>query len=120
MATLQRVLLFLALQVSPALFNRLHFARVWGWCAIHRLCPPRLGARRLHHALQEQEQLLAELQLLRQAHDAHRLAQLAGGYDPDTIDLLITAAEDLEANHGWDPLLVDGWLERLGLWDQEI
>lgn len=120
MATLQRVLLSLALQVSPALITRLRFARVWGCCAIHRLRPLRPCARRLQHALQEQEQLLGELQLLRQAHNANRFAQLAGGYDPDTIDQLITTAEELEASHGWDPLLVDGWLERLGLWDQEI
>jgi hypothetical protein len=60
------------------------------------------------------------ISLLRQAHACSHRAQLSGGYDPDGLDELITIAEVLEIEHGWDALLVDQWLERLGLWDQEL
>ena len=121
MATLQRALLTLALQWSPALLTRLRFARSWGTCAWWR-CRSGIPAlrRQLQQALAEQQPLLEELALLRQAHACSHRAQLSGGYDPDGLDELITIAEALEIEHGWDALLVDQWLERLGLWDQEL
>jgi hypothetical protein len=56
------------------------------------------------------------LQAIQLSVKAHR----RGGLDPRGLDALLLIADELEISHGWDPLLVDGWLDRLGFWDGEF
>ena len=71
-------------------------------------------------ALQEQRGWLQELELLRRGLARSHQARRRGGFCPAALHDLLVIADDLEINHGWDPLLVDAWLDRLGLWDQEL
>ena len=63
---------------------------------------------------------LQELQLLRCAIDLSVQSRRRGGLCPRALEQLLLIADELEISHGWDPLLVDGWLERLGFWDGEF
>ncbi|MEB3263949.1 MAG: hypothetical protein VKJ66_06220 [Synechococcus sp.] len=81
---------------------------------------PQLSGLEGHsQALSEQRGLLGELQLLQLAQGLQVAAQRRGHYDPAAAEALIGIGDALELHHGWDPLMVDAWLERLGLWDSE-
>ncbi|MFM7674376.1 MAG: hypothetical protein ACKO5F_02040 [Synechococcus sp.] len=81
---------------------------------------PQLSGLENHsQALREQRGLLGELQLLQLAQGLQYAAQRRGHYNPAAAEALIGIGDALELHHGWDPLMVDAWLERLGLWDQE-
>ncbi|MCT0225522.1 hypothetical protein [Synechococcus sp. CS-1328] len=84
------------------------------------LTPELFDLERHSQALTEQRGLLGELQLLQLGHSLQQQAQRKGRYDGPAAEALIGIAYALEIHHGWDPLLVDAWLERLGLWDQEF
>ncbi len=71
-------------------------------------------------ALQQQAPWLRELELLRRGLDCQHQALRQGGYRSAQADLLLTIGDELETRHGWSPLQVDLWLDRLGLWDQEL
>lgn len=85
---------------------------------LQRFSPP--PPPELLQALDEQRPWLQELQLLRQAIQLSIKAHRRGGLDPRGLDALLLIADELEISHGWDPLLVDGWLDRLGFWDGEF
>jgi hypothetical protein len=74
------------------------------------------------HALAafEQGDWLAELELLQLANALQRSAISRGGYDGRAFDLMVAIADALEADHGWSFEQADGWLERMGLWDEEF
>ena len=74
------------------------------------------------HALAafEQGDWLAELELLQLANALQRTAISRGGYDGRSFDLMFTIADVLEADHGWSLEQSDGWLERMGLWQEEF
>jgi len=71
-------------------------------------------------ALEEQRPWLQELQLLRCAIDLSVQSRRRGGLCPRALEQLLLIADALELDHGWDPLVVDGWLDRLGFWDGEV
>jgi hypothetical protein len=72
------------------------------------------------HALQQQSLWLRELELLRRGLDCQKQSRRHGGLRSAQADLLLTIGDELETLHGWTPLQVDLWLDRLGLWDQEL
>ena len=74
------------------------------------------------HALAafEQGDWLAELELLQLANALQRSAISRGGYDDRAFDLMVAIADVLEADHGWSFEQADGWLERMGLYEQEF
>ncbi|MEA5424000.1 hypothetical protein [Synechococcus sp. CCY9202] len=84
------------------------------------LAPPVDGQKEHDQALCEQRSLLGELQLLQLGLGLQHAARRCGYYDNAAAEALIGIADALELHHGWDPLMVDAWLERLGLWDQEF
>ena len=57
---------------------------------------------------------------LRRGLDCQHQAFRQGGHRSAQADLLLTIGDELETRHGWTPLRVDLWLDRLGLWDQEL
>jgi hypothetical protein len=72
------------------------------------------------HALQQQALWLRELELLRRGLECQKQSRRHGGLRSAQADLLLTIGDELETLHGWTPLQVDLWLDRLGLWDQEL
>ena len=65
----------------------------------------------------DQCDLLAELDLLQLGDSLRTAAQRSGGYDNESFDVMVTIADLLVAEHGWSLQQSDGWLERMGLWD---
>ena len=81
-----------------------------------------LGPFELDHAFAafEQGDWLAELDLL-QLGTALQLGAIArGGYDGRSFDLMVAIAEVLQSDHGWSFEQTDLWLERMGLWEEEL
>ena len=74
------------------------------------------------HALAafEQGDWLAELELLQLANALQRTAITRGGYDGRSFDLMFAIADVLESDHGWSFEQSDAWLERMGLWEEEV
>jgi hypothetical protein len=74
------------------------------------------------HALAafEQGDWLAELELLQLANALQRNAITRGGYDGRSFDLMFAIADVLESDHGWSFEQSDAWLERMGLWEEEV
>ena len=74
------------------------------------------------HALAafEQGDWLAELELLQLANALQRTAMTRGGYDGRSFDLMFAIADVLESDHGWSFEQSDAWLERMGLWEEEV
>ena len=74
------------------------------------------------HALAafEQGDWLAELELLQLANALQRSAISRGGYDERAFNLMFAIAEVLELDHGWSFEQSDAWLERMGLWEEEV
>ena len=68
----------------------------------------------------EQGDWLAELELLQLGEALHRQALRRRGYDSESFDVMVTIADVLERDHGWNPSDADAWLERMGLWEQEL
>ncbi|MFY8148170.1 MAG: hypothetical protein ACOVNL_03000 [Prochlorococcaceae cyanobacterium] len=81
--------------------------------------PPFEDQEEHEQALWEQQGLLGELQLLQLGQGLQHAAQRRGHYDNAAAEALMGIADALELHHGWDPLMVDAWLVRLGLWDTE-
>jgi hypothetical protein len=65
----------------------------------------------------DQCDLLAELDLLQLGESLRTTALAQGGYDNESFDVMVTIADLLMAEHGWSIAQSDGWLERMGLWD---
>jgi hypothetical protein len=74
------------------------------------------------HALAafEQGDWLAELELLQLANALQRTAITRVGYDGRSFDLMFAIADVLESDHGWSFEQSDAWLERMGLWEEEV
>jgi hypothetical protein len=74
------------------------------------------------HALAafEQGDWLAELELLQLANALQRTAITRGGYDGRSFDLMVAIADVLQSDHGWSFEQSDAWLERMGLWEEEV
>lgn len=68
----------------------------------------------------EQGAWLEELELLQLAQTVHRSARQRGGYDARAFDLVLSIADVLEAEHGWSTEQSEAWLERLGVWEEEL
>jgi hypothetical protein len=68
----------------------------------------------------EQGDWLAELELLQLANALQRSAMSRGGYDGRAFDLMFAIADVLEADHGWSTEQSGAWLERMGLWEEEV
>ena len=68
----------------------------------------------------EQGAWLEELELLQLAQTVHRSARQRGGYDARAFDLVLSIADVLEAEHGWTTEQSEAWLERLGVWEEEL
>jgi hypothetical protein len=66
----------------------------------------------------DQCDLLAELDLLQLGESLHTAALGQGGYDNESFDVMVTIADLLVAEHGWSLQQSDGWLERMGLWEE--
>jgi hypothetical protein len=43
-----------------------------------------------------------------------------GGYDGCSFDLTVAIADVLQSDHGWSFEQSDAWLERMGLWEEEV
>ena len=86
-------------------------------------CPTtELPPHQQDHALAafEQGDWLAELELLQLANALQRTAITRGGYDGRAFDLMFAIADVLESDHGWSFEQSDAWLERMGLWEEEV
>ena len=68
----------------------------------------------------QQSAWLEELELLQFAQAVHRSAGQRGGYDARAFDLVLSIADVLEAEHGWSTEQSEAWLERLGVWEEEL
>jgi len=68
----------------------------------------------------EQGDWLAELDLLQLGTALQHTASNRGGYDGRSFDLMVAIADVLEADHGWSFEQSDAWLERMGLWEEEV
>ena len=81
-----------------------------------------LGPFELDHAFAafEQGDWLAELDLLQLGTALQRSAIARGGYDGRSFDVMVAIADVLEADHGWSSEQSDAWLERMGLWEEEV
>jgi len=97
----------------PVLQQLLAWCRLWRW-------PSHTRADGVHgQAAADQANLLAELDLLQLAQALQQQAQRHGGYAGEVFDLILSIADLLERNHGWEPEQSDAWLERMGVWDWE-
>ena len=85
-------------------------------------CSSELGPFALDHAFAafEQGDWLAELDLLQLGVALQRGAIARGGYDGRAFDLMFAIADVLETDHGWSFEQSDAWLERMGLWEEEV
>ena len=68
----------------------------------------------------EQGDWLAELDLLQLASALRQTASEQGFYEGRLFDLMIAIADVLESDHGWDLEQADAWLDRMGLWDEQL
>ena len=68
----------------------------------------------------EQGDWLAELDLLQLASALRQTASEQGFYEGRLFDLMIAIADVLETDHGWDLEQADAWLDRMGLWDEQL
>ena len=68
----------------------------------------------------EQGDWLAELDLLQLGTALQRGAIAHGGYDDRSFDVMVAIADVLETDHGWSFEQSDAWLERMGLWEEEV
>ncbi len=92
------------------------------WLLSWLLPPPPEQRPPIHQELHawaafEQCDLLAELDLLHLGDSLRTAALAQGGYDNESFDVMVTIADLLVAEHGWSLQQSDGWLERMGLWD---
>lgn len=62
---------------------------------------------------------MAELELLQLAQDLRSLAETSGGFEGELFDLMVSIADVLERDHGWDRTHSNEWLIRMGLWDED-
>ena len=77
-------------------------------------------SRSLHAwAAFDQCDILAELDLLQLGESLRTAALEQGGYDTESFDVMVTIADVLVAEHGWSVAQSDGWLERMGLWQDD-
>lgn len=67
----------------------------------------------------EQCDILAELDLLQLGESLRAAALEQGGYDSESFDVMVTIADVFVAEHGWSVAQSDGWLERMGLWQDD-
>ena len=68
----------------------------------------------------EQDDWLAELDLLQLGQALQRTAISRGGYDGRSFDLMVAIADVLQSDHGWSFEQSDAWLQRMGLWEAEL
>lgn len=68
----------------------------------------------------EQGDWLEELDLLQLASALRQTASEQGFYEGRLFDLMIAIADVLETDHGWDLEQADAWLDRMGLWDEQL
>ena len=67
----------------------------------------------------DQCNILAELDPLQLGESLRTAALDQGGYDNESFDVMITIADVLVSEHGWSAAQSDGWLERMGLWQDD-
>ena len=74
------------------------------------------------HALAafEQGDWLTELDLIHLGDALQRSAIPQSGYDDTAFDVMLGIADLLESDHGWSTEQSEVWLERMGLWDEDI
>ena len=78
------------------------------------------GSQEIHAwAAFDQCDILAELDLLQLGESLRTAALEQGGYDNESFDVMVTIADVLVAEHGWSFEQSDGWLERMGLWQDD-
>lgn len=68
----------------------------------------------------EQGDWLAELDLLQLASALRQTASEQGFYEGRLFDLMFAIADVLETDHGWSLEQADAWLDRMGLWDEQL
>ena len=88
------------------------------WRRAQRPCPPPPLNAAHAWASFEQGAWLAELDLLQLGDALSRTARLGEGDPGELFDVMVTIADVLEREHGWSPQQSDGWLERMGLWEE--
>ena len=81
---------------------------------------PSPGQERHALAAFEQGDWLTELDLLHLGDALQRSALSHRGYDDTAFDVMVGIADLLESDHGWTTEQSETWLERMGLWDQEV
>ena len=96
--------------------------RLLAWCLLSqpRRWPKAREEAAHSQAAADQAKILAELELLQLAHALQCQAKRQGGYAGERFDPMLSIAELFERIHGWDPSHADDWLERMGLWAQEL
>ena len=87
-----------------------------------RCATSELSTFRPCHALSalEQGDWLTELDLLHLGEALQRSALANGGYDDTVFDVMVAIADLLESDHGWSTEQSETWLDRMGLWDEEV
>jgi len=68
----------------------------------------------------EQGDWLAELELLQLAQELKALANQRGGFEAELFDLMVSIADVLELDHGWQRSQSNQWLVRMGLWEEDL
>ncbi len=68
----------------------------------------------------EQGDWMAELELLQLAQDLRSLADSSGGFEGELFDLMVSIADVLERDHGWERDQSNDWLIRMGLWEEDL
>lgn len=68
----------------------------------------------------EQGDWLAELELLQLAQELKALADQRGGFEAELFDLMLSIADVLELDHGWQRSQSNQWLVRMGLWEEDL
>ncbi len=63
---------------------------------------------------------LAELELLQLAQELKTLADQRGGFEAELFDLMVSIADVLELDHGWQRSQSNQWLVRMGLWEEDL
>ena len=88
----------------------------------HRCVTSEQTVFRSRHALSalEQGDWLTELDLLHLGEALQCSALSSGGYDDTVFDVMVAIADLLETDHGWSAEQSEAWLDRMGLWDEEV